>query len=188
MKPKELSHDYGVSGTWPPQVLNLSHLLPKSACLATAPTISNSFQSSQASSIHKSAYRMFVQFSCHVPAVAETPILHTSRFAEQVQRTHLWGQELPVLQLQWVTWGSTSVVDDWQSLMKPLRGQQGFDATVFPLSLQWLSSLIQDHSQLELQSSLTTSAGLPPCISPDPHGLPASLCQLVTVAAARKVT
>ena len=130
MKPKELSHDYGLSGTWPPQVLNLSHLLPKSACLTTAPTISNSSQSSQASSIHMSAYKMFVQFSCHVPAVAKTPILHTSCFAEQVQRTHLWGQELPAVQLQWVTWGSTSVVDDWQSLMKPLRGQQGFDATV----------------------------------------------------------
>lgn len=33
-----------------------------------------------------------------------------------------------------------------------------------------------------------TFAGLPQCISPDPHGLSFSLCQLVTVAAARKVT
>lgn len=57
----------------------------------------------------------------------------------------------------------------------------------FSLSLQWLSSLIQDHSQLKLKSSLTTFAGLPQCIGPDPHGLSFfSLCQLVTVAAAEE--
>lgn len=62
--------------------------------------------------------------------------------------------------------------------------------TVFFHSEHSVVFLLDSGSQptWKLKSFLTTFAGLPQCISPDLHGLSFSLCQLVTVAAARKVT
>lgn len=81
-------------------------------------------------------------------------------------------------------------VNDWQSLIKPFQRQEGFDATVFFHSEHSVAFLLDSGSQptWKLKSFLTTFAELPQWISPDPRGLPFSLCQLVTVAAARRVT
>ena len=141
--------------------------------------------------LHMSAYRMFVHyfhvmFQLLLKYPSSTPPALQSRCTGPTSGVRNF---LPSNCSGWVTWGSTFVCR-WLTISdETTSGAAGvWCDCIFSLSLQWLSSLIQDHSQLKLKSSLTTFAGLPQCISPDPHGLSFSLCQLVTVAAARKVT